>query len=284
MRQAGPAAHLLSRIDNEVIRFAPFAVLVFDEDDVVEIANPEALRILEGCSGLTEVVGIAVGAVFPGVDFSKVGPDSLFQISAQGKHFAIELQCVEIRQEDCRKTIVYLSQAGGCRQRELLLEKEASTDELSGLANRRAFQRTMESNQHRTLSLAIVDIDEFKLVNDRHGHTAGDDVIQLVSSQLQQSFNDNAILITRMGGDEFSILFETIDVELIVESLNEFREKIDSSQLPHQPDVKVNVSIGIAISMRASVGTRRLLTEADQQLYIAKQAGRNRVAHVLLDQ
>jgi len=278
------ASQFLSRVDNEVIRFAPFAIMVFDEHDVVGTANSEAVRILASSSDLTEIVGNSVGSIFPDVDFSSVNKDSLTLIATEAKHFALELQCVKVEQEGCWRTIVYLSQFGGRRQRELLLEKEACTDELSGLANRRAFQRTMESNHHRALSLAIVDIDRFKSVNDGHGHPAGDDVIRLVSDLLQESFGEHAILISRMGGDEFSILFETIDAGLIVEVLNEYRGAIDRSELPRQPGVKVSVSVGVAISTRPATGSRRLLTEADRQLYIAKNGGRNQVAHVLLDE
>lgn len=278
------ASQILSRADNEVIRFAPFAILVLDEHDVIETANAEAVRILASSSNLTEIIGHSAGTIFPGVDFSSVSGDALTLIAAEAKHFALELQCVKVERESCRKTIVYLRQSDGRRQRELLLEKEACTDELSGLANRRAFQRTMESNHHRALSLAIVDIDEFKSINDGHGHPAGDDTIRLVSGLLQESFGDNAILISRMGGDEFSILFETIDPGLIVKALNEYREAIERSELPLQPGVKVSVSVGVAISTRPATGSRRLLTEADRQLYIAKNGGRNQVAHVLLDQ
>jgi len=273
---------ILTRLDHEAIRYAPFAILVFDQRNVVEIANSEALRILADSSDLTEVVGCGLDIIFPCVDFSNVGSDSLYRIAAEGKHYSLELQCVKTTQEGLDRTIVYLSQPGGQRQRELLLEKEASTDELSGLANRRAFQRTMESNHHRALSLAIVDIDRFKSVNDDHGHLAGDSVIQRVSCLLRESFADNAILVSRMGGDEFSVLFETKDSDLIVESLNEFGEKLSSIQLLQQPEVTFSVSIGAAISTEGSIGSRALLTQADRQLYKAKNAGRNQVAHVFL--
>lgn len=282
MRQAGP--QFLSQVGSEVIRFAPFAILVFNVQDVVEIANAEALRILAAGSGQTEIVGQSLDSLFPDIDFSNVGQGELLRVRTKPKHVELELQCVRVEQDGCFRTIVYLCQFGGRRQREIILEKEACTDELSGLANRRAFQRTMESNQHKALSLAIVDIDQFKMVNDAHGHPAGDEVIQLVSRQLQESFSDNAILISRMGGDEFSILFETVDSELIVEALKDYCERIQRSELPQQPGVKVSVSIGIAISTRPSIGTRALLTRADQQLYMAKRRGRNQVAHVLLDE
>lgn len=273
---------ILTPLDNEAIRFAPFAILVFDQRNIVEIANSEALRMLADSSDLTEVVGRSLEYIFPGVDFSSVGSESLHRIAAEGKHYLLELQCVKIDKEGYDRTIVYLSQPGGQRQRELLLEKEASTDELSGLANRRAFQRTMESNQHRALSLAIVDIDRFKAVNDDHGHLAGDDVIQRVSGLLRESFSDNSILVSRMGGDEFSVLFETKDASLIVEALNGFREKVTACQLPQRSDVTLSVSIGAAITTQVSIGSRTLLTQADRQLYKAKNEGRNQVAHVFL--
>jgi len=221
--------HSLPRLDCEVIRFAPFAILVLDEQNVVEIANAEAVRILAGSLELTEIVGSAVDTILPGVDFSQVGCKSLFRIVAEGTQFALELQCVKVDQHGRCRMIVYVSEFGGNRQREILLEKEASTDELSGLANRRKFQRTMESNQHLRLSLALVDIDQFKLINDNHGHPVGDDVIQLIGNLLQETFSDNAILVSRMSGDEFSVLFETVDAQLIVDALRDCCGRIDRS-------------------------------------------------------
>ena len=87
-----------------------------------------------------------------------------------------------------------------------------------------------------------------------------------------------------MGGDEFSVLFETKDSELIVESLDLFREKISNGQLPQQTDLEFSVSIGAAISTQAATSSRTLLTQADKQLYEAKNQGRDQVSHVFLEE
>ena len=281
------ASKFLTRLENEVIRFAPCAVLVFDDQNVIQVANFKAFQLLEdrfeSTTQMPQLTGQTLESIFPGLDFSKVGSEWLHLLRSEDEFQPIELQCVKVEHEGLDWIIAYLDYPDSQRQRELLLEKEACTDALSGLANRRAFQRTMESNQHRTLSLAIVDIDRFKEVNDGHGHVAGDDLIQYVSNALLDSFQDNSILISRMGGDEFSVLFETRDSELIVESLDLFREKISSSQLPQKKDVEFSVSIGAAISTHEATCSRTLLTQADKQLYEAKNKGRDQVAHVFLD-
>ena len=277
----------LTGLENEVIRFAPCAVLVFDDKNVIQIANPKAAVLLASrfpeSTSPPKLAGQTMDSIFPDLDFSSVGIDGLHHMKSTGHHTALELQCVKVQHEGLDWIIAYLDQSNGQRQRELLLEKEASTDALSGLANRRAFQRTMESNQDRSLSLAIVDIDRFKAVNDGHGHLVGDALIQHVSNLLLESFKSNSILVSRMGGDEFSVLFETKDSKPIIESLNLFREKISSSELPRQTAVEFSVSIGAAIATGAPTNSRTLLTHADKQLYEAKNKGRDQVAHVLLD-
>ena len=281
------AQKFLTRLENEVIRFAPCAVLVFDDQNVIRIANSKAFQLLEDrfepTTQMPQLAGRTLESLFPGLNFSDVGSEWLHLIRSEDDYQPLELQCVQVEHEGLDWVIAYLDHPNSQRQREMLLEKEACTDALSGLANRRAFQRTMESNHHRSLSLAIVDIDRFKEVNDQHGHLAGDDLIQYVSGELLDSFQDNSILISRMGGDEFSVLFETKDSELIVESLDLFREKISNGQLPQQTDLEFSVSIGAAISTQAATSSRTLLTQADKQLYEAKNQGRDQVSHVFLE-
>lgn len=287
---------ILNRIDNEIVRFAPFAVLVVDDQQIVQVANAKAQQILAVPAGEHPVphsdphadpfvlVGHRITDTFPNLDLSTVGFDDLASLTTNERTPALELQCIKVVQDGREWTIVYVNPTGPQRQRERLLEKEACTDPLSGLANRRAFQRAMENNQHRKLSLAIVDIDRFKTINDLHGHVIGDDVIQSISRELRLAFEESAVLVSRMGGDEFGILFETEDSDLILESLDGFHKRVAAAELQNSPDVKFSVSIGVAISKRTSIGSRMLLTQADRKLYSAKEKGRNQIAHLFLDE
>ncbi len=280
----------LTRLAQEVIRLAPLAVVVCDDQKVIRIANPRAAQLLSPSQSIEQseevlLIGEFASNILLGLNLDRVTDSSTRQKVLIGTESRIfEFQCSHLELDSVQWTIIYFNEADKQRQRELLLEKEASTDALSGLANRRAFQRTMEGNQHRPLSLAIIDVDHFKAVNDTHGHLAGDDLVQFASSMLRRTFDDHAILISRMGGDEFSILFETTSVESIVSSLNDFRKLIAESQLPEHETIRFTASIGVAISFTPGTNTRTLLTHADRQLYRAKAAGRNCLSQVTLDE
>ena len=161
------------------------------------------------------------------------------------------------------------------KKREQKLQREASTDSLSQLSNRRGFQRSLEANLSKPLTLAIVDIDLFKNVNDEWGHPIGDKVIQSVAERLRSYF-PSAISIGRLGGDEFGIVFDTVEeaktVEIFENFIGSFAE--DNS---NEPGPQITVSVGAAISHSSDILARSFLSTADQCLYRSKSEGRNRV-------
>jgi len=272
-------------LEREAIRLAPFAVIICDQDRMVQFANPRADELFgRDFEGDYSLVGRPFKTLVNDISpCSSKGPDLSHVLPAQGKRPSLDVRCEQLDIDGANWTIFYLTEPEKLHERERLLEKEATTDELSGLANRRAFQRTMEGNQHKALSLAFLDVDHFKSINDVHGHLKGDDVIRHVGSLMTDFFDRSSILVSRMGGDEFSVLFETREEDSIVKLLDEFRAKVSTSQIPDSADVKVSLSIGAVISKNPEVGSRKLLTEADRQLYEAKARGRNLVSHVLLE-
>ena len=168
-------------------------------------------------------------------------------------------------------------------QRELLAENaqltEASrTDVLTGLLNRRAFipiiKRAINSAEIECspLSMAIVDIDNFKLINDRHGHPAGDKVLISVAEALKFQCGDRNPL-ARIGGEEFAIVLEGADIANAIRQCEQMRATIES--LPH--NFRLTVSIGVA-ALRIGDVVSSLYTRADEALYEAKRGGRNQVA------
>lgn len=158
----------------------------------------------------------------------------------------------------------------------------ASTDELTGLANRRAFLRHLERQVEAAnefgwaLAVAIFDVDHFKMVNDSHGHAIGDRVLQIVADR-SVSVVRSGDLVGRLGGEEFAILMPGAspeDATMVAERLRGMIERpveTGGEMLP-----SVTVSIGIAAHSREQ-DSSGLLASADRALYAAKSAGRNRV-------
>lgn len=275
----------LTSLESDVIRLAPFGVIVLDDQGIIRFANPRA-EVLFGQGGKADfsISGMYLNSLVSEIDYRKTKPGEIVHVLPElGQRPALVVRCEKLKTGSGQWTVFYLSEAEQRHERELVLEKEASTDELSGLANRRAFQRTMEANQYKALSIALIDIDFFKSVNDIHGHLKGDDVIRHVSEILNDCFVDQSILVSRMGGDEFSVLFDISDEARLVKLLDAFRRTVCQSKVPGSVDINVSTSIGAVISKCSNVGIRDLLTEADRQLYEAKAAGRNCVFHAVWD-
>ena len=160
--------------------------------------------------------------------------------------------------------------------------RAAVTDPVSGLFNRRYFQERLEeeldrARRHKTsVALLMIDIDNFKGINDRFGHPAGDLVIRSVGDILKRSVR-RFDLCTRYGGEEFAIVMPGSGVENSASVAERIRQRIEAfrSTETELADLRVTASIGMAVSQDASA--RELLARADQALYQAKQTGKNRL-------
>jgi diguanylate cyclase len=167
--------------------------------------------------------------------------------------------------------------------------QEATTDALTGLLNRRAFDTEMVKATENAemaleyLSLLMIDIDHFKRVNDSHGHLVGDKVIRFIATQLSKNVKGRDI-VARIGGEEFAILLPSTQLEnarILAESI---RAKIEKSQLKRMDNSKslgtITISIG-ATSYKRSESINAFFHRADQALYRSKHAGRNKVSILL---
>lgn len=161
------------------------------------------------------------------------------------------------------------------------IRKLAQTDQLTGLPNRRHFLDLLESEIHRNcrysrpLCLLLMDIDDFKSVNDRFGHPAGDAVLRSIGRLLPTLVRSTDIC-GRLGGEELAVALVESDVEtaeLIAERirLGILQNEIDD----HQRRFSVTVSIGIAECTESITDTSALLRQADAALYEAKARGKN---------
>ncbi len=157
------------------------------------------------------------------------------------------------------------------------------TDALTGLPNRRALDAEMErlAAAGGALAVLMLDIDHFKLFNDRFGHPAGDDCLRVVGACLSRTAADAGAWAARFGGEEFCLLLADASPFEAARLASAAVEAVRGLGLPHAArfdgtDV-VTVSVGLACASRTDAGASgRLLASADSALYVAKQRGRNR--------
>ncbi|WP_235302860.1 GGDEF domain-containing protein [Sphingopyxis sp. MWB1] len=164
-------------------------------------------------------------------------------------------------------------------------KRDAEIDHLTGLPNRRAFETLLERHygeareSKEPLTVAFCDIDEFKRVNDVHGHAAGDRVIKLIADTLAKISNDHCH-VARHGGEEFVMLFRGLTPADAAKRLDEAREELASRRLINrktdEPFGQITFSGGVA-DVFGHEDARAALKAADGALYRAKQQGRNRI-------
>ncbi len=158
----------------------------------------------------------------------------------------------------------------------------ANSDELTGLYNRRCLDRQLDKfieRAHDTgtgLALILIDVDEFKAVNDAHGHAAGDAVLQGISRVITECVRASD-LPCRFGGDEFAVVLTEIEPEQARERAETIRSRVDLlAAVPASPEIASSTSIGGSM-LRSGESAAELFDRADKQLYRAKNLGRNRV-------
>lgn len=163
------------------------------------------------------------------------------------------------------------------------MHRLASTDAMTGLSNRRSGMLRLAQLQAEAaasgqpLTIGFLDVDHFKSINDTYGHDIGDQVLVAVSRVLAESVRsiDDA---ARMGGEEFMLLLPGVDSEAALARMEAIRERLTQIQLrAAAPGLNVTASIGVAQWGRQDNDAVSLLRRADQAMYTAKQAGRNRV-------
>jgi len=158
----------------------------------------------------------------------------------------------------------------------------ATIDSLTGLVNRRAFfertdsARMLASRQRHPISLMMLDLDHFKRINDRYGHAAGDEALRVFAGAAQQALRDPDIM-GRLGGEEFAVSLPGTDLAGAVQAAERVRQAVSASLLPLcDVDYTMSVSIGV-VAIDPDEHINAALARADHALYVAKNAGRNRV-------
>lgn len=163
------------------------------------------------------------------------------------------------------------------------LSHQASHDELTGLINRREFERRAErliTTAKQTKSehaLCYMDLDQFKVVNDTCGHAAGDELLRQLTSVLKKQVRKRDTL-ARLGGDEFGLLMEHCSLDAANRTITNIQKAIQEYQFLWEGNsFKVGVSMGLVAVNETILNLTEILKQADAACYIAKEAGRNRI-------
>jgi diguanylate cyclase (GGDEF)-like protein len=174
----------------------------------------------------------------------------------------------------------------GLREMNLGLQRSLMLDGLTRIANRRAFQRHLESHWARLahtggeLSLLMVDVDLFKPFNDHYGHVAGDETLRIIATCLAESLRGVDDLAARYGGEEFAAILPDAGNETARAIARRFAAHLQYRAVPHAASTVAEVvtaSVGVATAVPdLSSSPERLVTAADEALYEAKATGRNR--------
>ncbi len=170
-------------------------------------------------------------------------------------------------------------------QRETLLKELSVKDPLTSILNRRGFFEAAQASlsyakrNHKPISIAMIDIDHFKKINDNYGHQLGDEVLKNFANLMHQYFRDSDI-IGRLGGEEFCILLADSNLANTQKKLEVFREAIKQNTIISDKNDTINftISCGLAQCLPDSeYNLDLMLKQADKYLYQAKSAGRNTV-------
>ena len=169
---------------------------------------------------------------------------------------------------------------------QLALEQLATRDGLTGLANRRCFDNTLQAEwsramrQHQPLSLLMVDVDNFKAYNDAHGHIGGDECLKRIATAVANEMRAND-LVARYGGEEFAVILPGQSLKGAACVAERIRTRVEQLQVPNRlaAGELVTVSIGAATALPSpDTVASELVATADAALYRAKHMGRNRIS------
>ena len=269
-------------------------MLTLDPDGTIRFASP-AVREL-GHFDPAELIGVNAAALVYLPDRERVSgmhvatlhdPDQTFRVEyravrADGSLGWFESNMRAVRGADgmVGAVISVIRALDERKEREAELERAATTDPLTGLLNRAAFGRVATEAMAATRSgtpstLAILDLDHFKAINDTWGHGVGDSALLMVADLLREHVRGNDV-VGRIGGEEFAILFRGLTHGAAAPVCDRLRVLLAEQRLPGS-DIGVTMSAGLA-ELCPGQGLDPIFEAADRALYRAKAAGRNRIA------
>lgn len=301
MRWVSEQVEKKNRIERELrklsraVEHSPAIVIIMDVDGAVEYVNPKFTAVTGWCS--EEVMGKVPAILSPGVLTEEVCADLWGRLRA-GQEWRGDLKShrkdggsywescsISPVFDDEGRATHFVAVMEDITERKLLqdeLHRMATTDALTGVANRRHFMERTRAEIARAarhgapFSIIMMDIDHFKKVNDSHGHAIGDATLVAVSRTANEMMRANDVF-GRLGGEEFAVALPDTDLAAAAVVAERLRMCLAEVQIPLDADsVTVTVSLGVAQLASHETSLEALLSRADAGLYRAKGAGRNR--------
>ncbi|MCZ0925866.1 diguanylate cyclase [Halomonas janggokensis] len=225
--------------------------------------------------GLETYIGTPLhvdGEVWGTLNFSSATP--------RRRHFTdVEIELVRLVADAVERSIAYEHEVEQVRQERDMMAERAAHDHLTGLPNRSYLDQHVAAliSRGEPFSIAVVDIDHFKQVNDTHGHDVGDTTIQWLGNRISECLRGNDIL-ARVGGEEFVIVMpqtSLLAAEKVTERIRNYI-KIGTIALLDDSELSITISVGVSEHVEGAPFAD-VLKRADTALYAAKHAGRDRV-------
>ncbi|HCQ20859.1 MAG: diguanylate cyclase [Aphanizomenon sp.] len=273
---------------NTIVTYIKDGILIVDESGVVKFANPAAAQMFDRrlSSLINQELGlpIVVGKV---AELDIIRPHGILgraEITVgetewlEQKVSIVALRDVSERNQIEKKLRIAVNKRKVLSQK---LKKLATTDILTGIANRRnilailenEFQKTQANNE--IFSLLLIDIDNFKFVNDNYGFSIGDQVLKEIS-QFLVNYLENAGTVGRLGDEEFMIILPVTELQGAVELAERLCEQIRNLEIDTTSGpIKITISIGMTVYQPDDKTDTSILKRADDALYRAKELGRD---------
>jgi len=252
----------------------------FPVKDVLQLIDEDQRRPVESSVEACLRNGMVVGSV-----------EHVLLVRPDGSEVDVVSTAAPIRGKDglLIGVVLVLHDVSRARKMAKQLSYQASHDDLTGLFNRREFERHLgkavsEAESGRIgHSLCYMDLDQFKIVNDTCGHIAGDELLRQFAAILREMIRDTDT-VARLGGDEFGILFERCDIEVAKQIAEKLLNRVRQFRFVWEDFAfDVGVSIGLVSISSSEQSVTDIMSAADVACYSAKEAGRNRVSVYRLD-
>ena len=279
-------------LESLISEYSDDVLLNLDKRGIIRYCSPAGKRL----SGGADIIGEPLQVFFDPLDHHLVkmtlmqaneGPETTRTLERAfiryDEVFWLETKLRAIPNDDDGEITGYAVTIRDVTKRkfaELNAMREAETDPLTGLPNRRALLRLLEPRlsfaAQRPFYIAVIDLDYFKSINDTYGHDAGDRVLRTVARTMRQ-FATPERFVSRLGGEEFAMMFEGGTLTEILASCDELRSNIAALRFdcPEHGQFGITASIGVA-AISSEITSSEALSRADRPLYEAKKAGRNR--------
>tara|TARA_R110002049_G_scaffold78774_17_gene200591 strand:+ start:5376 stop:6344 length:969 start_codon:yes stop_codon:yes gene_type:complete len=289
---------LLQKCDRRDVEPGELILSPGSRNEHVFLVLSGSLNIHVGARGTPPLANVEVGACVGEMSIIEDRDPSAFVVAAEDSHLLVIHQStlwdmVNASHEFAKNLLVVLSERVRSHNRVIAdsygelrkFEIHATTDALTGLGNRHAMEESFPreikrcEDDNKPIALIMIDVDNFKLFNDKFGHIAGDRALTAVARILKKQFRPNDVLV-RYGGDEFAVLLPGVDDEQALVIADRVRQCV-SGDTAHTEDSLIQIPIRISMGIAAldKPGTLdSLIRAADAALYRAKRAGRDAVS------